>query len=262
MTYKTERDFDTLYTSTDDPQIPKDNQIADKRIHAFVDKRKQNKTYMTDIQVLREALDDYEKLIADYLYGSKASAYFAIQTMLTQDENIKALSNKAQHHARDLMINLEFFELDIGNIKKEQQTEILQAKELQPYQHFLERIFLTAKHQLSEPEERIISKLSKNAYSNRTSMVEDFFAKEEYTITNKEQKQETKTLEELLSLCASVDKKTRDQAGQAIHTITGRNADVAEKELNSVLVSCFCSLLVIVYSSLAKKSSTILVRLE
>jgi len=66
--------------------------------------------------------------------------------------------------------------LSLGKIEKEQQQRIREDKSFEENIYRLERIRKTAQYDLSEAEERIITKLSKNAYSDRKNMIGDFFA--------------------------------------------------------------------------------------
>lgn len=53
-----------LYNSENDPQIQKDIDISIENVKTFVKHWKTNKEYTKDPQVLRKALDEYEKLVS------------------------------------------------------------------------------------------------------------------------------------------------------------------------------------------------------
>jgi|GEM_PF-3743245 len=92
---KKERDLTQYYQNPQDPQRAKDNKQAEKDVAAFVKKRKEEKRYLTDIESLKKAIEDYKKLRSLYYYGTKESCYAWLQTVLSQDEEIKADANKA-----------------------------------------------------------------------------------------------------------------------------------------------------------------------
>jgi len=240
---KKERDLTQYYQNPQDPQRAKDNKQAEKDVAAFVKKRKEEKRYLTDIESLKKAIEDYKKLRSLYYYGTKESCYAWLQTVLSQDEEIKADANKAWLFSQELFLQIDFFVLSLGKIEKEQQQRIREDKSFEENIYRLERIRKTAQYDLSEAEERIITKLSKNAYSDRKNMIGDFFAtstrplkiEESEWKEESEEKIEEKSFEQLMSSLSDTNKKTRDEAATHVHNICNTHVDVATREINAIL---------------------------
>jgi len=231
----TQRDMTWLYTSINDPKISQDNAKVSQAIHTFVKKWKTNKEYKKDPRILRQVLDAYQDLRKKYYYGTKESIFLRAQSMLTQDESIKAASNKAELVSRDLMLELDFFELALGKTSPQQQKIFLSDVSLSHYHYYLQRIFQTAKHHLTQAEEKIITLLSKGANADRSRMISDFFATSSKSIKDPQGDKHQLPFEQLMTSLSDTDKTTRDQAAKAIHAICKQHAPAAERELNAIL---------------------------
>lgn len=219
-----------LYKSDNDPQIKKDLEKGRKDVKAFIKKWKTNKGYLVEPEKLFEALEEYNNIGVGGLHG-KPLYYFGLKACLDQtDKKVKAREKLIADDATQLGNQLTFFTLNIGKIKKVKQKEILKYKKLEKYKHNLERSFETAKYDLSEKEENIISLLLPNGSSNWVEMLSEFISKETVKIKNKEL-----TFEDLMNKLKSKDKKERDFAGTNIDNILNKWVGVAEHEVNNTL---------------------------
>lgn len=230
-----ERDLEKhFYSSLQDPQIEKDQKEVEELVASFVKKRKDNTSFQTDSTKLLEALQEYE--IINDSKAEKPYAYIALAFYTNMnDKQIKATKWKIEERTRKIWQEIQFFELAIGKIEEKNQTIFLSVPDLQPYKHYLERIFDTAKHDLSEAEEKIISNLSKTSYSNRVEMLDNFLSSEEVQTLTESGGRETKSFNELFSLCKSTNQAVRDEAAKHINTIISKHINTAENEINSVL---------------------------
>lgn len=147
------------YASLKDPRIARDIEKGDKAIDAFVKKYSKNKKWLEEPKVLAQALNDYEQLS---VLCSASPLYYANyrKELNAKDKEAEAFLNKWDDHFTKRGNKLLFFELELGKVSAAKQKQFLAAKELQPLRYWLERLFMTAKHTLSEPEERILSLLS------------------------------------------------------------------------------------------------------
>ncbi|MDR3169036.1 MAG: hypothetical protein LBU27_04695 [Candidatus Peribacteria bacterium] len=229
---QTTRTFDELLPSTD-PNYRQEKRTEIQTLFSnFVHKRKENPTYLTDTQALRSALDDYEALQGGYGPGTGSdfgvigaeSYYFWLQKTIHSDqETFLSGANKADEFAVKMQNELLFFELSLSSIPPEKQSAFLQAPELQPYHHFLEKKFAEAKHLLTPEGEKILNILNKTSYENRANMVEKLLAAAQ------------PPFEELLQLCSDSDEEKRKQAAEQVNKILSALVPVTENELNSVL---------------------------
>ena len=62
MTYKTSRNLDHLTTTPTPEYRAHQRQKTEEIISAFKNKRENREDYLTDAKVLKEALDEYEKI--------------------------------------------------------------------------------------------------------------------------------------------------------------------------------------------------------
>src|SRR5690606_39005757 len=65
-----------------------------------------------------------------------------------------------------------FYALTIGKLPKKIQEQVVKDVRFAKYRYLLERLFITAKHQLSEPEEKILSLKRNPAYEFWVDMTE------------------------------------------------------------------------------------------
>jgi oligoendopeptidase F len=106
---------------------------------------------------------------------------------------------------------------------------------LQPYKHYLERLFENARYQLSEEEEKIVNLKSKTSHSNWVDMTSRFISREEREVLNEDGKKKKMNFSGLQDLLTSQKKSVRDGAAKEIHDINEKYADVAEAEMNSIM---------------------------
>ncbi len=233
-----------LYKSDDDPQIGKDRASVDEKIEIFVNKWEKRSDYLTNPEILKEALDDYEELWRNYGTDGKEGYYFSKRRSLDQlNPTIKAKHNKVTDFDIKNTNKLQFFNLRLAKIKPSLQPKFLEHKKLIDYRHFLERIFKTARYKLSEAEEKILTLKWTTSYSNWVKMVSSFISKEERDVVTgsaggkgrKDTKKAKKNFSEIISLISDREKLVRDSAAKALNDILLKHSDVAEAEINSIL---------------------------
>ncbi|HEV7449407.1 MAG TPA: hypothetical protein VGP13_02620, partial [Candidatus Paceibacterota bacterium] len=156
MKAKTNWDLERLfYTSLKDPNIVKDIAKGDKAVDAFVAKYSKNKTWLVSAKALSQALKDYEQ---STITCTAAPLYYANyrKELNAKDKEAEAFLNKSDDHFTKRGNKLLFFELELGKVPAAKQKEFLKAKELQWLNYWLTKLFETSKHNLTEPEEKIL----------------------------------------------------------------------------------------------------------
>ena len=227
-----------LFKSDIDPAIAKSRIASEKSVTKFVKKWKDRKDYLTNPSVLKEALDEYEYWIKNFGNNSKEQYYFDLKLSLNQnDPNLKAKNTHANELGNKLQNEMLFFELNVGKIDKKSRKEFLSNKLLSPYKHFLEALFIHADHWLSEPEEKIMNLKSEVSHEKWTLMTAGLISKEERKVLDDNGKSKMKNFSEILALVNSQNKKIRDSSAQALNEIFLNNLDVAENEINAVLLN-------------------------
>lgn len=224
-----------LFASDDDPAILKERREREKDSYAFINKWKSRTDYLENPTVLKEALDEYDQWEKLYSSGGTEEYYFSLRTSQNQNNpNLKAKDKQAEEVAKKISNDIQFFELRLAKVSPQKQTEFLQSPELNPYKHFLERLFAESKYLLSEEAEKILNLKSGVAYANWVKLTSGFLAKEEQEVLTEKGK-EVKNFSEILNLMSNPDKKIRDRAAKAFNDILAKHLEVAEAEINSVL---------------------------
>lgn len=202
----------------------------------FVKKWEGNSEYLEKAGILREALDEYEKLENSYLKGGD-EYYFCWLNLQLDESNpeLKARYNKAEEFKKEIENKLRFFLLKISKISEEKQKEFLEDEGLKKYRNFLKRLFCEGRYLLSEKEERIINIKNSGAYSFWVNMVSGFLSKEEGFVFDENLKENKKSFSEIRSLMESENKKVRNKAISVFNEIVEKYEDIAENELNAVL---------------------------
>lgn len=224
-----------LKNDDDNEAVGKREKIKEEN-YKFINKWKNKTDYLENPAVLKEALDEYEKLNRFYGVSGNEGFYFHLRT--AQDQNnpkLKAKFNSTENFELKISNDIQFFEHNIARISNEKQNLFLNFDGLKNYKHFLERLFVRAKYLLSDSEEKILNLKQSSAYSNWIKMTSGFLAKEERTILNEKGKRETKSFSDIFSLASNQKNKIRGMAAEAFNDILAKNVDVAEAEMNSIL---------------------------
>jgi len=150
---------------------------------------------------------------------------------------LKAREDQLFEHVMRQFNKLIFFQLKLSRLNRQAQRKLLMAEVLKNYRHLLEKIFLFAPHRLSEGEEGLFNLLSNPALNSWVRFRSDLVSREERLVLTNSGKKEKKIVSQLSPLVRSSKKKVRDSAAQAAYDIYKKNSDVAEAELNAVLLT-------------------------
>ncbi|MBX4198366.1 M3 family oligoendopeptidase [Candidatus Parcubacteria bacterium] len=154
---KTEWNLNVLYKNGSDPQIERDVVQYEKMCEDFEKKYKNRTDYLESEEKLSDALKEYEKFL-EIIGHSKPYNYFYFRKDINgQDQEAEAKLNQLTQRLTKASNKTLFFRLALGKIEKNKQKEILKNKKLAHYHYFLEVIFKSAQHTLTEPEEKILN---------------------------------------------------------------------------------------------------------
>ncbi len=202
----------------------------------FIKKWSKNEKWLSDVATLKEALDEFNLWAENHGTFEDEWLYYSMKQSLDQnDPEVKANYNKIYKEAVDLYNRIQFFTIKLSKVKESFQKECLKSDLLKDYKHFLESLFKSGKHVLSEKEENILNLKSKVSHSNWTLMVSALMSKEEREVLDDEGKKSVKNFSEILELLSNKDKKIRDTAADVFNEILIKHLDIAEHEINSVL---------------------------
>lgn len=145
-------DLSDLYASPDDPQIDQDLRALINEAEAFAERWRGGLSAAG--AAVREALDGYEALQARaQKVGAYAQLYFSIDQT---DAARGALLQKSREKLTEFSGHLVFLELELAELPEEHFGSLLADPALEPYHHYLGCVAEQAKHNLSEPEERVL----------------------------------------------------------------------------------------------------------
>ncbi len=208
------------------------NAFADR----FVSKWSQDKSYLTDSSKLLLACKDIEKWSQKYAGGGSFAYNIYLKISLDQtNPELIAEKNKITTISRITTVKLQFFELELSKISKQQQQIFLNDKILKKYHYYLKRIFDAGKYNLSKDAEKVMTMISPVAYDNWIHMLDKFLSKATAKIYTKDGTLKKHNFSEIIGLINNQNKKIRDKAAKAFNKILIKNLDVAENEINSIL---------------------------
>lgn len=226
-----------MLVGDDDPKAEQLIRQAQEAYQKFVDKWESRTDYLADPSVLKDALDDYEYLAREYDGLGSVSYYFYLRYHQNQtDPKIKSKNNSIHELEVKLANSVEFFTNRLAKISAESQKAMLASPLLEPYRHFLEKLFESAKFVLTEPEEKILNLKNATSFGNWVRMVREFISKEVRQVIDEDGQPVQKTFSELLDMIASKNKDVRDTSAKAINEVFDRHVDSAEYELNNILL--------------------------
>jgi len=223
-----EWNLNLLYSSLTDPTIEADQKKADRGVDAFEKKYRTDKKYLKDSAALAQALLDYEKLIS--LPADDAQYYVYLRKDKNiEDKEAEALGARLEDRATKRSNKLIFFALELGKVSESVQAKFMKAEVLAPYRYWLKQVFESAKYNLTEAEEKILS-LKADVSSGRWVQATD-------NILNKQTVEFEGTvlpLPEAEGKYMNLPLAQRHALYTKVRSVYTNVADVAESELNAI----------------------------
>ncbi len=226
-----------LYSGLDDPQIEHDLQEAKQVVTAFAKKWNRRSDYLKDSRVLREALDEFERLFRSVGFGDRVKYYLALSRRIDQNNNeLKAMMAVVDERMTNLSNQLTFFELKIGKIKPSIQQVMLASSELAPYRVWLKRRFEEGSHDLSVETTNVMSHVLPQATEAWETMVDELLSERSARVFTGE-KTELVPFNGLPNLLNSSDLRVIDEVGAGMARVMKKVAPIAEREINAILTT-------------------------
>ena len=158
-----EWDLSVIYPSLTDPAIDRDLESAKKRVIAIAEKYRNNvNSESMDARQLIDLINEQEA-ISTIVADIGIFSYLSVSVDETNKEGHE-LRNKLQLFSHEMNQLLSFLTLEIGELIKNRGVEFLEAEELKPKKHYLEKLYRAHQYRLSEAEELIM--MDKNQYGN------------------------------------------------------------------------------------------------
>lgn len=154
---KTDWNLELLYKSATDPRIGKDVRTIEKLCRDF-SKKYRSVDFAKKPTVLQRALADYESLVGNES-GARAMRYCWFRKELNASDDVAEAQLRLLGERLTKAGNqTTFFELALGHLPAPQQKKLLGDKRFAHFRYFLERVFKTARYNLTEAEENLLSR--------------------------------------------------------------------------------------------------------
>ncbi len=227
-----EWNFAGLYQSLDDPRIKQDMEKAVKRAEAYEAKyRPILKRGMAPTQ-LREALEELEAITRDV-----RKPYYYAHLKFSQNTQSKEAGALKQAVA-ELYVKAErpliFVELAWCHISEAEAKRLMKSPELAKYKHLLEIKRLMKPHQLSEPEEKLMSALELSGRKAFIRLFDETIGKIQVDVTVKGETQ-TVPMEIALTLLYNPDREKRIAAHKGLTAVLQKNNDLLTYIFNTLV---------------------------
>jgi oligoendopeptidase F len=232
MHHKTEWDLSLIYKGDVAPQIKKDLSAIKKAYLAFAKKYSKDKKHLKNDKALRKAIEDYEAL-GKNPSGERPYLYYSYKRNLNSGDNeAQAELMKLSNFFTELSNQTEFFMLEIAKIAAPIQKKFLKSKELAPFKYLLKKIFEGAKHQLSEPEEKIMNLKGLPAHGMWVSGFSRLLNKQTVNFQGKDL-----PVSEASGLIPTLPKAERRELHDKLMEVYRGVSDFAESEMNALLTN-------------------------
>jgi len=217
------------YRNETDPQLEADVATAEAAYHRFI-KKWRKRDFTSSATALAEALRDKEHL-SGMPEVTRPGRYLSLRLALnTNDQAAKKKLALLERRFRKLSDEMLFFTLTLGRLPKQQQTAYLKAPELAHFHYYLQQVFESATHNLSEPEEKIINLKSSQSYGRWVDMTEDIVSNRTLTWQGK-----ALAIPAALETIETLSSKQKPKLWSLIMKEMEQIAEVAEHEFNAII---------------------------
>lgn len=174
-------DLSDIYESINDLKIQAD--IADlKQMSAAFEKKYRNKIHAVKLSedAFLKAIIEYEDIL---MQAAKPEHFaFLMFSVDMKDKGKGAFLQKMEEEFVNITKPVLFFDLEIAKMPAQKLNVFIKSEKFKKYSHYLERILETKKHNLSEPEEKIMQELNTIGWSAFTRLFEEITAKKSFKV--------------------------------------------------------------------------------
>lgn len=226
---KIDWDMSLYYKNEKDSKIEEDLRATEQAYLSFA-KKWRKKDFVNNPKNLALALKEKESMIGNPAF-SRGMRYFYLRTALNTGDMaaIKQLT-LIEKRLREASNHILFFTIELGKADKKTQTMLLKAPELRAYKYYLERLFLSAKHHLTEAEEKIISLKSSQSYGRWTDMTDRIISERKIMWEGKQV-----NLPHAFEMMEETSFSKKPELWSAISKELIQISEVAEHEFNAII---------------------------
>ncbi len=230
MKLKTQWNLSKLfYTSLKDPRLMRDVAKGERAVDAFARKYSKDKRWLKDPKALARALTSYESLI---LKNSPAPILYPNyrKELNSKDKKSEALLNQLDERYTKSGNKLIFFGLELAKVPSSVQKKFLKVPELKDFRYWLNRLFETAKHDLSELEEKTLSLMGDVSHGRWIQLVDNILNSRTVMFENKRV-----SLHEATDKIKTLSKRKRHTLHKLVMQELKGVSEVAEGEINAIV---------------------------
>ncbi len=217
------------YLNEHDPKLCQDMKAAERVYLAFA-KKWRGKPFTKKASLLKTALTEYEALCG-LPEATRAGRYFALRLALNAGDAVAEKKQaKLSEWSRHLTNETLFFPLALGKIPPAKQKIYLTHPELTHFHYYLKQVFLSAKYDLSEAEEKIIKLKSPQASFRWVDAVEKIISNRAIIWRGR-----SLPIPEAMETIDLLDKKGKQTLWALLMKEMEQIAEVAEHEFNAII---------------------------
>jgi len=226
-------DLSDLYAGIDDPKLEQDLQTNIDKASSFAEKFKGtlDNESLTSAH-LKSAMDEYEALYRS-IYRPMAFAQLLFSTN-TKDAQRGALMQKVSEVSSTIQTHLVFFDIEMGQMPQSTFDQVIQAEELKIYQHYLQQVRDQAKHNLTEPEEKILVETSNSRGPAFSRLFTEVTSRTDFEI-ERDGEVQTFTQGEVLAMFHDPNRELREKAAASVTDGVKENAHVVTFIYNTLI---------------------------
>jgi len=201
-------DLSELFTSPDDPRIEQAMARALERALAFESKYRGTVAILEpkEFAAMMRELAEYEESSAQ----PEVYAYM-LHSQNTQDPGAGRLLARVREASAERGAHLVFFPLELAEITDDHAARLYEDPDAATYRHFVEHERLFRPHQLSEPEERVLTDFSPVGNASWVRLFEELCARIRVGVDGQDV-----ALDEALNLLREPDRELRHKASHAV----------------------------------------------
>ena len=201
-------DLSELFTSPDDPRIEQAMARALERALAFESKYRGTVAILEpkEFAAMMRELAEYEESSAQ----PEVYAYM-LHSQNTQDPGAGRLLARVREASAERGAHLVFFPLELAEITDDHAARLYEDPDAATYRHFVEHERLFRPHQLSEPEERVLTDFSPVGNASWVRLFEELCARIRVGVDGQDV-----ALDEALNLLREPDRELRRKASHAV----------------------------------------------
>lgn len=218
------------YQDYHDQKIAQDVKRGVREINKFANKWSKRKDWLTKPDVLKQALAEYFAPIST----TKPMFYLGLlSTKQTTNTELQALDARFSDTIAKVAEKTLFFELLLGKVSKDQQKIFLKSSALVDYKFWLQELFAQAKFDLTEAEERIISRYARPKGSLWIETLQKMLNQK----TVEYQGKQIPHTQAAAQVALETNTKKRHDLNNRVYQVYAELADLAEGSLNAILLN-------------------------